>query len=372
MTAVKKLALLVFVLATSSTSVEAGPMGRSSFRWTTWFSNQSTPGNEGSYTISGPAGLNFLNPVSIPTPVPAAPVPTPVAAAPTLTLSPVTPPANLSLVASSSPAPIAAAKVDSTPVAYAPSTFSAMSAAPAAPTADAYIDLSGGPYLSSSVLTSGNPQPWYNSPTAIQAFGGVPSAAQQASFDQAILSNVQQTFALAGMNPTITLDPSSNALHTISVVSGTGNPSQPDAIGMAEIGGNGFSYMDKFASLNLNSDQLAWAIAHNISHELMHTFGVAEHPDPTGHYLDAASATSSVLTDPNTTFSPAAVELIKQTNYGEGLTASVSGAAELVSFDPIPVDPTPVPEPATVLVWGLSAGFAAMMIRRNRKSAPDA
>lgn len=370
MTAVKKLALLVFVLATSSTSVEAGPMGRSSFRWTTWFSNQSAPGNDGNFTISGPAGLNFLTPVSAPPPIPAAPDPAP--AATPLSLSPVAPPATFNLMTSSSPAPIAAAKVDSTPVSYSAPTFTATSAPPATPAADAYIDLNGGPYLSSDLLTSGNAQPWYNSPTAIQAFGGVPNADQQASFDQAVLSHVQQTFALAGMNPTLTLDPNSNALHTISVVSGTGNPSQPDAIGMAEIGGNGFSYMDKFASLNLNSDQLAWAIAHNISHELMHTFGVAEHPDPTGHYLDAASATSSVLTDPNTTFSPAAVELIKQTNYGEGLSASVTGAAELVSFDPIPVDPTPVPEPATVLVWGVSAGFAVLMIRRNRKSASAA
>ena len=77
--------------------------------------------------------------------------------------------------------------------------------------------------------------------------------------------------------------------------------------GPSLIGNSGFGFID-----NLNyaqsTDQLAWAVAHNISHELMHAFGVAVHHDQTGTYLDSATATWSLLIDPNTTFSPAAVQ----------------------------------------------------------------
>ena len=39
----------------------------------------------------------------------------------------------------------------------------------------------------------------------------------------------------------------------------------------------------------------------------MHAFGVSNHPDQTGTYIDAASATWDLLTNPNTTFSSGAV-----------------------------------------------------------------
>jgi hypothetical protein len=44
------------------------------------------------------------------------------------------------------------------------------------------------------------------------------------------------------------------------------------------VGGNGFSFIDKL-SYATTPDQLAWAVAHNVAHELMHSFGVAIHPE---------------------------------------------------------------------------------------------
>jgi len=368
MTAVKKMALLGLMLAIPSVSAQAGPMGRLSWRWTTWVSNQGGTSNGQGYSITGPSNLNLYasNQAPAPQPAPAAPV-----AQPTDSGSPL---GTLSLVASNAPAPVPVPTpvptyspvVNPTPmVAQAPVMPAAAAATPPSPTYNAYIDLNGGPYLNSSVLTTGGAQAWYNSPTAIQAFGGTPNAQQQASFDQAVLAHVEQTYQLSGMNPSIKLDPNANALHTISVVSNTTNGSDPNAIGMTEVGGNGFSFIDKLASLNLNVNQLEWAVAHNIAHELMHAFGIGEHPDQTGTYIDAASASMSVLTDPNTTFSPTAVALIKATDYGVNVSGTTSGAENLAPG--ASSQATPVPEPSTILAWGFSLAVAGIaMNRKNR------
>ncbi len=408
MTAGKKMALGLCVLGISCSSLQAAPLTRSgsSGRWTTWLTNRTSDG--GTFTISGPMAKNpFVSaqPVSTSTPAPA-PVPVPVPAS--VPYAPVAT-GTLSLSPTYS---VPAAPVASTPTpAYSASTSNSLpnwtpqisnatmsseslavgSSAPVIPTsapADAFIDLGDGPYSNAKVLTTGGAQPWYNSTTAINAFGGLPSTEQRSSFDQLVLSRVEQTFQLSGMSPTFTLDPNASALHTVSVVSNTQNGSDSNAIGMTEVGGDGFGYIDKLASLKLNVDQLAWAVAHNVSHELMHAFGVGTHPDSTGEYLDSASASLAMLTDPNTTFSPTAVQLIKDTDYGLNVTGSGIGAEKL-STDPNHVSAkcgcifcrgiyggktisdaqtleSPVPEPSTILVWGTSLAAAGLFVRRKR------
>ena len=137
-------------------------------------------------------------------------------------------------------------------------------------------------------MTTGTAQPWFDSPSVIQAFGGVPNAQQQANFVQTVLQDVEHTYQISGMNPTLTTNPNTPALHTLSVVSGLSDSSNPNAIGLTNVGGNGFSFIDKLDYAN-NPTDLAWAIAHNVSHELMHAFGIGYHPDG-GNDVDAASA----------------------------------------------------------------------------------
>ena len=372
MSAMKILAMGLGVLGVASTSVQAGPMSRfgGSSRWITWISNQGSSDNGGGFA---PRSVNLFNNVAVaPTPPPA-PAPAPVA-----------PSSTLSLVSSDAPAPTPIPVVTPAPIqtvsptiSYAPPSSAEVMAVPVPPPApvDAYIDLNGGPYPNAAILTTGNAQPWYESPTAIQAFGGVPTDQQRTSFDQAVLSHVQQTFQLSGLDPSLTIDPSVPASHTISVVSNTANGTDPTAIGMTEVGGSGFGSLDKLASLNLTPDQLAWAVAHNVSHELMHSFGIGIHPDQTGTFLDSASATQEMLTNPNTTFSPAAVQLLSSTNFGTisgdstiGAEMLAANAKTLGTIDGLSLG-SPVPEPSTVFVWGMSVAAAAFAYRRKRNVA---
>ncbi|KAJ3050522.1 hypothetical protein HK102_012284, partial [Quaeritorhiza haematococci] len=126
-----------------------------------------------------------------------------------------------------------------------------------------------------------------------------------------------------------------------------------------------------------NPDQLSWAVAHNVAHELMHAFGVADHPDQTGKYLDAAAADWKMLTDPNTTFSPAAVELLK--TLSNGASSGTVGAEMLktgllaaqchcnfcdtmtgMGIDGAQVLAAAVPEPATGVHGLRSNGWAPL------------
>ena len=104
--------------------------------------------------------------------------------------------------------------------------------------------------------------------------------------------------------PLLTTDPTVPAHHTLSVVSGLSYAANANAIGITDVGHDGFGFLDKL-KLRDRLDELAWAVAHNVSHELMHAFGVATHADPTGTYIDSATATWGLLTDPQSTFSPA-------------------------------------------------------------------
>ncbi|HMB08152.1 MAG TPA: PEP-CTERM sorting domain-containing protein, partial [Isosphaeraceae bacterium] len=89
-------------------------------------------------------------------------------------------------------------------------------------------------------------------------------------------------------------------------------------------------------------------------------FGVAVHHDQTGNYLDAGSASWTLLTDPDTRFSQAGVDDINTHLNG---TAGQSGiGAEQIDGDQVLVQP--VPEPATIALWGL--GAAAIVALRRR------
>ena len=235
---------------------------------------------------------------------------------------------------------------------------------------DAFINMTSGPFPEASTLTTGGAQPWYQSPSVVQAFGGVPNAQQQASFTQTVLQDVQHTFQLSGMNPTLTTDPSVAALHTISVVSGTSYGANSAAIGITDVGNNGFSFIDKLGYAT-NPTDLAWAEAHNIAHELMHAFGVGYHPD-SGNYVDAGTASWATLIDPNSQFGPAATQLLLASQYGtlsSGSTGSSFGAELLnptgTKIDGDEVLPQPIPEPVTMAIWAIGA-FGGMIVLRRR------
>jgi hypothetical protein len=238
------------------------------------------------------------------------------------------------------------------------------------PLVDAYINFGTGPYPQASTLTTGNPQAWYNSPAVFSAFGGTPTPQQESSFTQSVLADIQHTFQISGLNIGLTSDPNTPALHTLSVVSGASYPLNPGAIGITNVGGNGYGFIDKLAYAT-TPDQLAWAVAHNVSHELMHALGVANHPDTTGNYLDAASATWQLLTDPNAKFSPEAVQLMSQL-LATGITSNSLSAPGVQFFHGSNIDgaqvlETAVPEPATIGIWTVAALWGTVALRRRSR-----
>ncbi len=157
----------------------------------------------------------------------------------------------------------------------------------------------------------------------------------------------------------------------MSVVSGTTYGPNPDAIGITNMGGDGFSFIDKLSYAN-SVDELEWAVAHNVSHELMHAFGV-EHHDTTGHYLDSATTPWEVLVDPNTVFGQEAVNSLLAEDFRDRYDTGTSlayGAQNLEHGTMI--RPSPVPEPTTVALWGIVAAAALAGHRarsRSRRSA---
>jgi hypothetical protein len=249
-----------------------------------------------------------------------------------------------------------------TPLALPSAPAPAASAAPA----DAFLNFGSGNFPEQGSLTTGNAQPWYNSPTVQKVFGGTPTPAQQDDFINGVRNDVQQTFAQSGLtgsnSVSLTTDPNVAARHTMSVVSGTSYGPNAGAIGITDVGNNGFSFIDKL-DYATNPTDLEWAVAHNMSHELMHAFGVAAHDDQTGDYLDAPSANWSLLIDPMATLSQAAVDDILKNNIGRNNDPSrtlsgemIDGAQELL---------TPVPEPATVVLWGLAV--TALIVHHRRR-----
>ena len=289
------------------------------------------------------------------------------------------------------PAPVAPAVAAAAPVPTV-SVASAAAAATSGHSTDAFINFGNGPYSEAQSLTTGNAQAWYQSPSVQSVFHGAPSAAQQAAFTSEVLQVVQSTYSHSGLNVSLTTDPTQNYAHTMSVVSGTSYSGNSQAIGITDVGNDGFSFIDKF-NLAKTPDELAEAVGHNIAHELMHAFGIAGHPDQTGTYLDAASANWTTLTSAQTTFSPQAAQMLAAQNFLSGPgkeftqgSLGISGLELLTEHHPVTCHcpycnalhklqaaeglsvgaASPVPEPTTVALWGF-AGFAGLVAHRRHR-----
>ncbi|MGO9811853.1 MAG: hypothetical protein ACLP53_13905 [Isosphaeraceae bacterium] len=243
---------------------------------------------------------------------------------------------------------------------YVPDTSAAgLVPAPAASqVANANLNLGAGPYPLDSTITTGNTQPWYNSSQIASFFGGQPSAQQVASFDNVVMQRVEQTFQLSGLPLTLTLNSTDPAAHTLSLVSNTTSNTTPGVIGMTQVGGSGFSFIDQEAKSAQTLDQLQWIVAHNISHELMLAFGVGENYDQTGNYIDARNANWAMMVDPNATFSQAAAEALQA-----ALSSSNSTGTTGVQ-DAQVIGPQAVPEPTTMACWLAGLSAAAVMRRK--------
>ena len=247
----------------------------------------------------------------------------------------------------------------------APASAPAAVSAPinvAAPTGryDAFVNLGSAPFPDASNLTMGGaPQGWAasNSASVLNVFGGHPTAQQQADFNSAVLQRVEQTFQLAGVHVNLTDNPNAQAAHTLSVVSNTTSAWGP-LLGLTNIGGNGFDFIDQAAKSANSVDQLEWLVAHNVSHELMLAFGVGENYDKSGQYIDAEMANLGMMVNPTATFSQgAAAALLASGSLGSN--GSTGGAfAQQVSGQP-------VPEPTTIAVWAFAA-IGVVVVRRNR------
>jgi hypothetical protein len=269
------------------------------------------------------------------------------------------------------PNPSAAGGASPTQSSDAPAANTGITASPNPPASspDAYLNFGTSSYPEQSALTVGTAAPWYDSSAVAKAFGHTPDAQEQQSFINSVVSDVQQTFTASGLTGQnavkLTTDPTAGALHTLSIVSGLSYAPNPNAVGITDVGANGFSFIDKF-DYATTPDQLESAVAHNVTHELMHAFGVAVHHDQTGTYLDAATAQWSLLIDPNATLSPAAVQDIIAHNIGRNGSSSSATGAELIDGDEEIL--ASVPEPATITCWGLvSAGLLIARWRHVRE-----
>ena len=237
--------------------------------------------------------------------------------------------------------------------------------APSTPPVNGFINMGTGPFPSDSAITTGGTQPWYNSPYLNNFFGGHPTPEQQANFSNAVLQDVQHSFALSGVNVTLTNNPNVPADHTLSVVSNTSAALLPSAIGMTQVGGSGFSFMDQEAKSAQTLQQLEQIVAHNVSHELMLAFGVGENYDHTGNYIDAPNASFAMMTNPSATFSTEAANALNQAlQQGKSLDNSSGQFAQ-------EIDPKPVPEPATIAIWTCGA-LLGMVFHRKRLNAKNA
>jgi hypothetical protein len=242
--------------------------------------------------------------------------------------------------------------------------------------ADAYLNMGDGDYPQAATLTSGSARPWYESQVVSRVFGGTPDSVERAAFTQTVVDRVQATYEKSGIALSLTADPAVSAAHTLSVVSGAQSPMNPDAIGVSDMGRNGFGFIDKLDYAQ-SVDELAWAVARNVSHELMHTFGTVHH-DQTGSYLDAAVTPWELLVDPETTFSSEAVADLLAKDFrttgagGTGLfTAALmvdhSKSCDCGSCTGLSVSPIPVPELGALFIWSLG-GLAVMETQRRRRS----
>jgi hypothetical protein len=364
MSAVKALALGALVIATAAGECSAGSISSSNnVRWSWW-----DPGTGTFTNVATPAP-------SVAVPVPFVPIPIsipkPASTTSTATVAAYVPPAGVASDASqNSPRWVQVSNAASAYAAahggFGPAAEIAPPAAsvsPSQPTYNGFINMGNGPYPNATSLATGTPQPWYNSPQIVGLFGGQPNAQQRADFTSTVLQRVEQTYQLSGVPVTLTTDPNALASHTMSLVSNSSSAAvSSSAIGLSYVGGNGISFIDQAAGLVGSVDQLEWVVAHNVSHELMLTFGVGEHHDKSGNFIDAGTANMSMLLNPNATFSQSASQALLGAGLGNSVATSTA-AAQVIS-------PTAVPEPSTIALWAVAlGGFVAIKGRRARASA---
>jgi hypothetical protein len=236
---------------------------------------------------------------------------------------------------------------------------------------DAHINMGDSGFTQAQTLTSGTASPWYLSPVVLQFYGGTPDQQQRLDFTSSVIERVQAAFQRSGLNVSLTSDPEVLAAHTLSVVSNTRSTANPDAVGITDVGRDGFTFLDKLGYAS-SLDELQWAIAHNVAHELMHAFGVARH-DATGGYLDSAVADWSALVSPSTVFSPEAIRALSTRSFRENTLSMAYGAQEVghgagcLHCQSV-LAPAAVPEPAALVAWlaALTATAAAARARGIR------
>ncbi len=245
----------------------------------------------------------------------------------------------------------------------APNPIPMPNPAPAAPTApagqasaDAFLNLGRGPFASEGAVTAGNARPWSDSPWVARLYGGTPNPQQQADFQAQVIDRVTRTFGLSGVPINLTGDPGVAATRSLSVVSGTYSPLSPNALGMSQVGGDGFTFIDQAAKVANNVDQLSWIVAHNVSHELMHAFGVKAGQGDTGQTIDSPVASWGMLVNPNATFSASAARELLQKDFNDRSIGLSLGSQVM--------EPSPVPEPATLASW--IAAIMALGLARAR------
>lgn len=323
----------------------------------------SGPARAGIMTAGGSGTLYYGGPavISNAAPEPAAVAGTTVVAGRSVPLSlfqpntPADPPA-------AAPAPVA------TPTPAASVTLPPVAVPAPATSYDAFINFGAVAYADQAMLLTGTPQNWTTSPALLNAYGHAPSGTELATFSQGVLAKVESTFACSGLAITATLDPNAKADHMLSVVSGASASFNPDAVGVTRVGHNGFDFIDKLGYAT-SPEELEWAVAHNVAHELMHAFGGNHHTTPEANNLDAAVSDWSVLVDPNTKFSSASVaEMTNNIRYGGLLALNGPGGEELglnFNADGQEITGQPVPEPATIALWGIAAGVAGLVRYRR-------
>ena len=248
---------------------------------------------------------------------------------------------------------------------------------------DALIRMDAGPYPFADKLVTGQPNAWYASPVVQNIYGGTPTDDQKRSFENDVLQKVRETYSASGISLNLTNDPSAAAARTISVVSGASYGGDSNVAGITVMNGDGFSFIDKLEKA-ANVDDLEWAVARNVAHEMLHAFNVGHH-DTSGNYLDAAVANWDMLIDKNTKFSEAAVaDLRTQIAGGVGdspvqgignfaqhvegmITCAHCIAAQRLAAQTI--EAQPVPEPTTIALWLAGAGLLVRHHRNRRKQA---
>lgn len=248
--------------------------------------------------------------------------------------------------------------------------------------ADVNLNFAGPTYPDASTLIrSGSAMPWYQSPSYTKFFGGrVPDAQVRQAFTDDVMGRVREIFHNSGLGDvTFTRDSATSARHTMSVVSGGSFDGDNTILGMTYTGGNGFSFLDNFRHPLIGSvDDLELAVAKNLAHELLHSFG-GDHIHMNGVCIDAAHTTwdSLVSTDPESTrFSPEAAATIRGLLNGSAApTYGLASAERIADHDSFIIDGRhassqtvqPVPEPSTFALVLLPAlGYLALRHRSRR------